>query len=171
MKAFLILMISLLSLGSIDELNDAHVQNTTTYYFIRHTEKDETDPENRDPELSAVGMERAEKWLQVFKDVEFDIILSTDYKRTRNTAAAIANTQKKEVSIYDPKKINDPDFQQKTKGKTVLVVGHSNTNPAFVNSVLGTEKYQALDEKEYGSLFIVTVGPGGDKTSQVLFIN
>lgn len=170
MKAFLIFLISLLSLGST-ESNEQPVQETTIYYFIRHTEKDETDPKNKDPELSAVGLERAKKWVQVFKDVQFDIILSTDYKRTRNTAAAVANSQKKEVEFYDPNKLNNPEFQQKTKGKTVLVVGHSNTNPVFVNSVLSTAKYQALDEKEYGSLFIVTVGPGGEKTSQVLYIN
>lgn len=171
MNTFLIFLISFLSLGSIEKTNEQQVQETTTYYFIRHAEKDESDLQNKDPELSAEGLERVENWVHVFKDVQFDIILSTNYKRTNTTASKIAASQKKEVEFYDPRKLNDPDFQEKTKGKTVLIVGHSNTNPAFVNSVLDSEKYQTLDEEEYGSLFVVSVGPGGEKTSQVLYIN
>ncbi len=171
MSVFLILLISLLSLGSSDKKNELPVQETTTYYFIRHAEKDESDHQNKDPELSAAGRQRAEKWAEVLKDVQFDIILSTNYIRTRTTASKIAASQEKEVEFYDPGKLNDPYFQEKTKGKTVLVVGHSNTNPAFVNLILKEEKYQALDEKEYGSLFIVTVSPNGEKTSEVQYIN
>lgn len=171
MNSFLIFLISFLSLGSVGQKNETTVQETTTYYFIRHAEKSDSDPQNKDPELSPAGMERAEKWAEIFKDIEFDIILSTNYARTRTTASKIAASQEKDVDFYDPRKLNDPEFQQKTLGKTVLVVGHSNTNPAFVNLILGTNKYEALDEKEYGSLFIVTVGPGGEKSSQVLYIN
>ena len=40
-------------------------------------------------------------------------------------------------------------------GKTVLIVGHSNTTPAFVNKILGTEKFTSLEDDDYNSLFIV----------------
>lgn len=171
MNAFLIFLISFLSLGSIEEANQQPVQETTTYYFIRHAEKDDSDPGNKDPKLSAVGEQRAGNWAEYFEDVQFDIILSTDYNRTRTTASKIAASQGKEVEFYDARKLNDPAFQKKTKGKSVLIVGHSNTNPAFVNLILGENKYQALDEKEYGSVFIVTVSPEGEKTSEVQYIN
>lgn len=173
MKAFLILLFSFLTSGeTAPTKSETPVQETiTTYFFIRHAEKDESDLQNKDPRLSAEGQERAKKWAEVFKEVEFDLIYSSDYDRTRTTATAIAHTQKKEVEIYDPRELFDPQFQEKTKGKTVLVVGHSNTNPAFVNLILGSEKYKALDEKEYGSLFIVTVDPSGEKISQVLYVN
>lgn len=75
------------------------------------------------------------------------------------------------MELYDPRGLNDPEFREKTRGKTVLVVGHSNTNPAFVNMILGSEEYKALEEKEYGSLFIVSIGPDDEKTSQVLYLN
>jgi hypothetical protein len=51
------------------------------------------------------------------------------------------------------------------------VVGHSNLNPEWVNYILGKEKYQDLDESVYGSLFIVTIHPNGDRTSQVLYFD
>ncbi len=173
MKAFFILLISFLSLGetSLHPIEPPVQETLTQYYFIRHAEKDESNPQDRDPQLSEAGIERAAKWAEIFKDVEFDLIFSSNYKRTNSTAKAIADSQEKAVEIYDPKKLNDPDFQEKTKGKTVLVVGHSNTNPAFVNLVLEEKKYQDLDEKEYGSLFIVTITPGGERTSQVLYLN
>ena len=173
MKTLLIFLLTLLSSGDNNpDFSKAAVQeNLTTYYFIRHAEKDASDPQNKDPQLSAEGQKRAQEWAKIFKDVEFDLIFSSDYNRTRTTASAIADSQEKEVDIYDPRKLFDPEFQKKTSGKTVLVVGHSNTNPVFVNLILGSEKYMALDEQEYGSLFIVTVGPNGEKSSQVLYIN
>ncbi len=146
-------------------------QTPTTYYFIRHAEKDTTDPANKDPELAAEGIKRAEKWAEVFKDVTFDRIYSSDYKRTRSTAKTIADAQNKEVNIYNASKLNDEAFQADTQGKTVLVVGHSNSNPAFVNYILEDKRYKDIPETESGSLFIVTVFPDGTKHSQVLYIN
>ena len=143
----------------------------TTYYFIRHAEKDTSDPQNRDPQLSDLGVERVKKWIEVFKEVDLDLIYSTNYYRTKATANPIADSKGLELQYYDPRNMNDEDFQQKTKGKRVLVVGHSNTNPHFVNSILKQKKYSDIDEAESGSLFIVTVAPSGEATSQVLYIN
>lgn len=103
--------------------------------------------------------------------MNFDLIYSSDYKRTKSTAQKVADDQGKEVLLYDSSKLNDKGFQQKTKGKTVLVVGHSNSNPEFVNYIIEEERYKDIDEKEHGSLFIVTVHPDGAKTSEVLYIN
>lgn len=171
MKAFLLLLFSFLSLGSINKANQPPVQETTTYFFIRHAEKDDSNPQDKDPKLSDVGLKRAQDWVEYFEDVPFDIIYSTNLNRTRTTASKIADSQKRSVEFYDPKKLNDREFQEKTKGKTVLVVGHSNTNPAFVNLILGAEKYEALDETEYGSVYMVTVAPDGEKFSEVRYIN
>jgi broad specificity phosphatase PhoE len=173
MRTFFIFLFSILSLGETSEnpIEPPVQEAPTQYYFIRHAEKEMTDPQDRNPKLSEAGINRTAKWAEVFEEVEFDLIYSSNYHRTMNTARAVADKQQKKVEIYDPKKLNDTEFQKKTKGKTVLVVGHSNTNPAFVNLLLGEKKYQDLDEKEYGSLFIVTVSPGGEKTSQVIFIN
>lgn len=143
----------------------------TTYYFIRHAEKDTTNPDDPDPALTPEGVRRSEKWAEVFRDIEFDHIYSTKYKRTTSTAQTVADAQDKEVELYDASKLNDQNFQDRTKGKTVLIVGHSNTNPQFVNYLIGEKKYKDIDDKESGSLFIVTIHPNGTKTSEVLYIN
>ncbi len=143
----------------------------TTYYFIRHAEKDTTDAKNENPELTEAGRKRTQNWVKTFQDIDFNLIYSSDYKRTVNTAQPIAESKNKEVKFYNTEKLNDKDFQESTKNKTVLVVGHSDLNPEWVNYILGRKKYQDIDEKVYGSLFIVTVHPDNSRTSQVLYFN
>lgn len=183
MSTFFIFLISFISSGEMTpeektsseatEISE-EIQQTdemTTYYFIRHAEKDERDPQNKDPFLTEAGLKRARNWAEIFEDVEFDLIFTSDYNRTRKTAEAVANSQGKEVEIYDAKDLNNEHFKKKTLGKTVLVVGHSNTNPAFVNAILEEKRYEALAETEYGSLFVVNIAADGTKDSQVLYIN
>ncbi len=150
---------------------EINTEKMTQYYFIRHAEKDTVNAQDKDPLLTEQGIMRADNWAKIFKEIPFDFIYSSDYKRTKSTAQIIADSQKKEVQLYSSKKLNDEEFQENTKGKTVLVVGHSNSNPQFVNYILGQEKYQDLSEENYGSLFIVNVSPDGTKSSQVLNID
>lgn len=171
MRKILLLLLPFFFACNTNISGNSMKENITTYYFIRHAEKDTTNPDDRDPKLTEEGIRRSEKWAEVFKDVAFDHIYSSDYSRTRSTAQRVADAQKKEVELYDSSKLNDEDFKQRTKGKTVLVVGHSNTNPKFVNYILEEERYADIDEKESGSLFIVTVYPDGSKTSTVIYIN
>lgn len=165
---FLLLLLLALSTFSCDRTNS---EDMTTYYFIRHAEKDLSDPENQDPELTEEGRNRAEKWKEVFKDVPLDMVYSSKYIRAHETARPIAEDHKLPVSLYNTEKLNDKDFQEETKGKTVLVVGHSNLNPEFVNYIIEEEKYEDIPESESGSLFVVTVSPSGHKKSHVLYIN
>ncbi|WP_243729575.1 phosphoglycerate mutase family protein [Salegentibacter sp. 24] len=146
-------------------------KDITTYYFIRHAEKDTTDKMDKDPELTDVGIKRAENWVKTFRDIDFDLIYSSDYKRTINTAKPIARAQNKEIKFYNTEKLNDKDFQENTKNKTVLIVGHSNLNPEWVNYIIGRKKYDDLDESIYGSLFIVTIHPDNSRTSKVLYFD
>ncbi|MBT8290569.1 MAG: histidine phosphatase family protein, partial [Muriicola sp.] len=50
-------------------------------------------------------------------------------------------------------------------GNNVLVVGHSNTTPDFVNKMIGEEKYPPMDDSDNGSLFIVQ--QIGDMTTDI----
>ena len=129
---------------------------TTVYYLIRHAEKDRS-IKSDDPELTEKGLERANNWVKIFADVNFDYIYSTDYKRTQQTALPTAKEKKLVIQSYDPNNLYDAIFKGKTKGKTVLIVGHSNTTPAFVNTILGKQEYQQIDDMDNGKLFIVTI--------------
>ncbi len=177
MNAFFILILTLFSVTEkpVEEKGISEVkqepQEMTTYYLIRHAEKDMNRPGDRNPKLSEAGEARAKKWAEILKEVNFDLIYSTNFERTLSTAKAVADSREKPVEIYDHKNLNDPEFQEKTKGKTVLVVGHSNTNPMFANLLLKEKKYEALSEEDYGSLFIVQIAPDGTTSSEILKIN
>lgn len=179
MRYFLILSLILLTSCNFGDKESEEImedardpsEEITTYYFIRHAEKDTTDSKNKDPELTEAGIKRAQNWVKTFKDVDFDLIYSSDYKRTLNTAKPIAESKNKEVNLFNTEKLNDKDFQKNTKNKTVLVVGHSDLNPEWVNYIIGKEKYDKLDESVYGSLFIVTIHPDDSRSEKVLYIN
>jgi len=129
----------------------------STYYLIRHAEKDRSDATNKNPDLMQKGSERAIRWSEVFKNVPFDKVYTTDYNRTKQTATPTAKRKKLALSFYDPSALFDEAFQKVTNGKTVLVVGHSNTTPFFANNILGKEKYQQIDDHNNANLYIVTV--------------
>ncbi|MDY8138244.1 histidine phosphatase family protein [Aquimarina sp. 2201CG5-10] len=142
--------------------------NTTTYFFIRHAEKDLSDPNNRNPHLTQEGKTRAQNWSHILSNANIDMVFSTDYYRTLETANPIANSKNLKVTLYDPRDLYNSDFQQKTKGKTVVIVGHSNTTPAFVNKILKQKKHSSIDEKDYGKLFVVTISANNTIIDTVL---
>ena len=69
-------------------------------------------------------------------------------------------------ALFDRIKINP----ETDKGKTVLIVGHSNTTPKFANSLLGESKYDDMADDNNASLYKVTISKNG-KTSEVLVVN
>ncbi|MCF7560161.1 histidine phosphatase family protein [Sabulilitoribacter multivorans] len=143
---------------------------TSTYYFIRHAEKDRSDSLNNDPHLTEKGLERAKKWSEVLKNVSFDAVYSTDYNRTRETALPTATNNNLDLILYNPRTIEIDSFINTTKGKNVLVVGHSNTTPGFVNTILKTNTYEDIDDANNANLYIVTI-INNQITSSLLFID
>ncbi|MFD0797659.1 SixA phosphatase family protein [Maribacter chungangensis] len=129
----------------------------TTFYLIRHAEKDRTNPDDVDPELNQKGLGRAMHWAEVLKDANIDAIYSTDYFRTSMTAAPISVKNNIDVQYYDPRTLNIDQLKTDNLNKNILIVGHSNTTPQMVNMLLGEEKYEALDDSENGALFIVKI--------------
>lgn len=129
-------------------------QKSTTYYFIRHAEKVDN---SKDPNLSESGMQRAQKWKAIFESIDFDQIYSTNYKRTQQTATPIATADKIEVQLYDPQKIDLKAFKKITLGRKVLIVGHSNTTPKFVNKIINQQVFNHIEDTTFGNLYIVTI--------------
>lgn len=143
---------------------------STTYYLIRHAEKDRDNPDNKNPGLTKKGFFRADRWADLFEKTDLDAVYSTNYDRTLMTASPTASQKELEIQLYDPRDLNSAEFVKNTVGKTVLVVGHSNTTPAFVNAIIGEERYASMDDNDNSSLFIVTL-IGEESTVQVLKVN
>ncbi|PHS64779.1 MAG: phosphoglycerate mutase [Flavobacterium sp.] len=154
---FLLTFITLFASCKSDKKEEVKLEaKTTVYYLIRHAEKDRSTPD-KDPGLTEKGIERANNWTKILNDKEIDLVFSTDYKRTQQTASPFASAHKLKILNYDPKHLYNDEFKAKTKGKTVLIVGHSNTTPAFVNTILGSQKYNKIDDKDNGKMFIVSI--------------
>ena len=152
-------LILLFSLASCKEEQNTSDKQTviSTFYFIRHAEKDRSDPSNVDPELNQEGLGRAMHWAEILDEVELDAIYTTDYLRTEMTAAPISVKKELTVQYYNPQEVDIERFKSENMGNNVLVVGHSNTTPELVNKMLGENKYDEMDDTDNGSLFIVQI--------------
>jgi len=169
-KVLIIKMKQLILLVFILSSIDMSSQDCTEIYLIRHAEKDRSDIKNRNPELNDPGKKRALKWVQVFKNIELDKIYSTNYNRTIQTVTPISEENNIDISIYSPSKINYKNFISNNFGSKVLVVGHSNTIPFFVNGLINKEFYQQIDDLNNSNLYVVTIC-GNNISHKLLYIN
>jgi broad specificity phosphatase PhoE len=146
------------------------VAQKKTIILIRHAEKDVSPGADKtDPELSPVGVTRAQRLIKAIKRYKPGAVYSTSFKRTRNTAAPVAAWRKLEVETYDPRKLDEVVTRVLTsKRKRHLVVGHNNTTPALANLFIKEDKYKTLPESEYGKIWIIKLKKGKVKSVEVI---
>lgn len=140
----------------------------TTYYFIRHAEKVHF---GRNPELTKTGHHRAKYWAQKLKDETIQMIYCTPLKRTLQTAYPLKRKLNIEIKTYDPADLYNKNFREETKGKTVLVVGHQDTTPLFVNRILQKRTYGYIQNFTFGNLYKVTIDNKGNAKSSMHHLN
>jgi 2,3-bisphosphoglycerate-dependent phosphoglycerate mutase len=137
-----------------------------TIILVRHAEKVDA---SQDPDLSAEGKARAEGLAKIVKKYKPGAIYSTDFKRTRDTAAPMASRRNLQIQTYDPK---NPaallDTMMNSKTKRFLVVGHSNTIPGIANLLGKKEVFKNLDDSEYGVIWIVRIKDGRVRKTEVI---
>ena len=142
-------------------------QGSKTIILVRHAEK--ADATSVDPDLSAEGKHRAERLVRIVNKYKPGAIYSTDFKRTRDTAAPVAARRKLQVQTYDAKKPNDLiDLVMKSKTKRFLIVGHSNTIPGLANLLGKKELFKNLDDSEYGAIWIVRIKDGKIRKTEIV---
>mgnify|MGYP000303640603 FL=1 len=168
MKKYLLLIV--FAFSTIASFAQEKEEEVTTYYLIRHAEKNRTDASNKDPHLTYKGTKRADKWAAVLATANIDMVYTTNYNRTKETAQPTASKYGLRMYVYSPRKMYDQGFKFNTKGKNVLVVGHSNTTPFFANKILGKNVYKQIEDDNNSNLYIVTVSKNG-ATSVVLKID
>lgn len=144
----------------ITQLNVEKVidENATTFILVRHAEKEK---DVKDPELSVKGKARAAALTRLLAPIEFSGYYSTDFRRTKTTALYVATMRYRDqdLKIYDHKDLEGAAKQMlldHPKG-VILVSGHSNTTPRFINILTETEDWQPLSETDYDNLYIVSV--------------
>ena len=147
----------------------------TTVVVVRHAEKSTDDP--KDPSLSAIGQQRARELSAALKGAGVTDIYVTQYKRTRQTAEPLAQASGISILERPINATNSATYAQdlaheiltRSAGKSVLVVGHSNTVPDIVKALSGSDVPPIMDA-EYDRIFIVTIpGVGSPRVMQVRF--
>jgi broad specificity phosphatase PhoE len=140
-------------------------------FLVRHAERAPL-PANQppprgmmgeDPPLSAAGQERARRLAAMLASAGIKHILTTEYQRTRQTAAPTAeraNVKPVMGAAKDPQPFIDQ--VQKASGN-VLIVGHSNTIPDLLKG-LGVKQAITIAENEYDNLFVVVRHGAGEPT-------
>ena len=160
--AVFILVFTLAALAAVP----TEAQRTKTIILVRHAEKVDA---SQDPDLSAEGKQRSEKLAKIVKHYKPGAIYSTDFKRTRDTAAPMASRRKLHIQTYDPKKPNElMDTIMKSSTKRFLIVGHSNTVPGLANLFGKKELFKNLDDSEYGAIYIVRLRDGKVRKTEII---
>jgi len=130
---------------------------TTTIWIVRHAEKDTAFATRANPDLSAMGKQRALDLAAFLKKEKIAFIYSTDTKRTRQTAEHFTAP----LEIYNPRNLAElaPQLVEKAKGKTVLLIGHSNTVLETIEALGGQRPVKALSDDDYDYIFRVELVP------------
>ena len=135
--------------------------SATTVILTRHAETTGIGP---DPDLSTAGSERATALTKALSKLKLSAVYSTPYKRTKQTAAGVAQYHSLAVQTYDAQKLSQfaDSILQKHAYKVVYVAGHSNSTPALLNELTGKNTYTDIPETEYDNLYIVSVYRSGE---------
>lgn len=138
-------------------------QPATVVIIVRHAERA---PGSGDPPISELGRERAVALAEIGKGAGVSAVITTQLQRTRQTAAPLVEAlgiTPVVVSTQADLAKHAADVAAAVRqqaGKTVLIVGHSNTVPAIVAS-LGGPRFKDLCEPEYDRLITVVLDAGG----------
>ena len=136
---------------------DISHNNCTNFYLIRHAEKVRSDKTDSNPDLNEKGLLRAHNWKNYFSNKNISKIYSTNYKRTLNTIKPLALENGLEALIYSASDIEYNDFIKSNIGETILIVGHSNTIPGFVNKLINDNYYDQIEDTNNSNLYIVSI--------------
>ena len=127
----------------------------TTVILIRHAERLDAAPGDNNPHLSADGHSRARLLVHVLNPANISAIYTSEYVRTQETAQPLAEALGvSPVEGLEASQIKK-DIQVNHSGKTVLVVGHTDTVPEVLE-LLGDGSHE-IDPDEFDNMFIATV--------------
>jgi phosphohistidine phosphatase SixA len=135
-------------------------QSPTVVIVVRHAEKGTT-PAN-DPPLTDAGTARAKALAAVLADANVQAVITTQFARTKDTGRPTAEAKGAPMEVVaaggavpaHAKAV--AEAVRKHAGKTILVVGHSNTVSQIVEA-LGGPVAKDLCDSEYSSIWTVVL--------------
>ena len=144
-------------------------------FIVRHAERAEMPAQQRppqpnmhasilnDPPLSPAGQARAQKLAQVLRSAGIKHVYTSEFKRTRETAAPLAQQEKVKPVMAPAKDIDSLVTALKAAKEPTLVVGHADLIPEILKK-LGVTDAVAIADSEYDNLFVVVRPVAGKPT-------
>ena len=121
-----------------------------------HSEKELSEMDHSDPPLTPCGQQRSESLSRFLNDVPLDVVYSTDYTRTRNTAFPTAKSKGLNIEVYDAEGLEGFSKLLIKRKQNALVVGHSNTTAGLAGIMVG-EEFGEFDLDIYDRIYQVVV--------------
>ncbi|HEX8142852.1 MAG TPA: phosphoglycerate mutase family protein [Pyrinomonadaceae bacterium] len=140
----------------------------TIVIMVRHGDRNTPTRVNPDtnPHLNTAGKDRALILSGVLSRANVKAVYTSNTFRSKETAEPLATKLRLSPTVIDEvSKVDEAlklknDILSNNAGKTVLVVGHTDTIPELIRQ-LGGENMPDIDDKEFDNLFVVTVfSPG-----------
>ena len=123
--------------------------------IVRHAEKAANG--GNDPDLSSPGRARAEALARILKDSGITAIFTSEFKRTRETAAPTATSAHVTPTVVAAKDTAALVAKLHQLNGNALVVGHGDTIPNIIKA-LGINSPINIPDEDYSEFLIVTVG-------------
>ena len=134
--------------------------------IVRHAEKAAAPAD--DPPLTPEGERRALRLADIAEAAGVGVVYSTQVRRTRDTAQPAAGRLRLNVNARSVTRATlDAHVEEMAKeirashGKTVLVVGHSNTAPRIAAALTGRAIPDLDDATEFDAIFVVVLHKAG----------
>jgi len=151
-------------------LASSSVNAQEAVFVIRHAEQELTG--TVDAGLLPEGRERATDWATILRPSGLDLVVTTEFQRSRATGAIIAEAlEVPRVEFRQSASAGIAEFLRENYPEDViLVVGHTSTIPKMLRS-FGYRNAFPISMSAYGWLFIVTPLENGPPAVTRLNIN
>jgi phosphohistidine phosphatase SixA len=161
----LVLLLALSCVGCATRANTGGVENLGSarhVFLVRHTEREW---EGEDPPLTAAGQARAQALAATLRDAGVTAIITTQWRRTRDTVkplAALLKITPEVVPVYEGKSLeyirDVAAAVRRHKDETILVVGHISITRVI--AALGGPDLPTICENVFSDLFLYTPAAG-----------
>jgi phosphohistidine phosphatase SixA len=161
----LALLVALSCVGCATRGNTGGAENLSSarhVFLVRHTEREW---EGEDPPLTAAGQARAQALAATLRDAGVTAIITTQWRRTRDTVkplAALLKITPEVVPAYEGKSLDYirevAAAVRRHKDETVLVVGHITVTRVI--AALGGPDLPTICENVFSDLFLYTPAAG-----------
>ena len=147
----------LLTVYLVGRATIAFAADTTTVIVLRRAEK--ASDAGDDPPLSAAGIARAQRLAGLLAAAPLAAVYASDTQRAQQTAAPLAARHRVPVTVRAARDVRGliDDIGARHVGRTVVVVGHSNTVPEIVSALTRGKQTVGIEDDQFDRIFIVTV--------------